>query len=192
MPEAIDFSAAEHQYMEMHTGRKFFIANPTFDMDEICYALARQRRWNGTSSRDMTVGEHSVRVSYETEDDPLEGLLHDVTETWLGDVPGPWKALLPDFVRLEQYLWEAFVKWFDVTYPQCAGRLNPKMSRGTKDADWRVLFIEAREIMPSQGRGWVGEDRFACTESDAPCYFWTPEEAEQRFYMRFQELTWAT
>ena len=192
MPEAIDFSEASHQYMEMHTGSRFYISDPVFNMDEICYALSNQRRWNGTSSRDMTVAEHSVRVSYETEGDPLEGLLHDMTETYLGDVPGPWKALLPDFCSLEQYLWGAFIDWFDVTYPNCAGRLQKKMKPETKAADWRVLFIEAREIMPSQGRGWVGEDNYACTVMDPPCYFWTPAEAEQRFHMRFQELTWDT
>lgn len=190
MPEAIDFSDVKHRYIEMHTGRKFYMADPTFDWREIARGLSNLTRWNGTSSMPMTVAEHSIRCSYETEGDPLEALLHDVTEVWLGDVPGPWKALLPDFVKLEQYLWEAFVDWVEEQHPDQKGRLNKQMKQETKDADWRVLFIEARELMPSQGRGWVGEDKYMWTDMDAPCYHWTSEEAESRFLNRLEELTW--
>lgn len=187
MPEAIDFSDVTEQYIEMHDGSKFYIHDPVFKWAQIAYSLANSFRWNGQSSRLITVAEHSIRVSYETEGDPLEALLHDVTETWLPDFPGPFKALLPDYVRLETYLWESFVDWFNNTMQPHS--LKKTMSHETKEADWRVLFIEARELMPTQGRDWVNAHKYMCTGLDMPCHFWTPAEAELRFLNRLDELT---
>jgi hypothetical protein len=193
MPEAIDFEDDDNRYIEMPGGR-FYMAEPTFDLSDIAYTLARQPRWNATSSKFISVAEHSVHVSYliqEEGGEPFEGLCHDVTEAYLGDVPGPWKAYLPDFVKLESYLWKKFVEqlWRDCGVH--APELDPDgHSKECKVADWRSLFIEAREVMKSQGRGWIKEDQHSATIMDMPCHFWEPEEAEERFLLRWDELTW--
>jgi hypothetical protein len=194
MPEASDFKLDENKYIEMPSGRRFFMADPIFYLPDIAYVLARQPRWNATSSKFISVAEHSIRVSYLIQEEggkPFEGLCHDVTETWLGDVPGPWKSMLPDFVALEAYLWKSFVERLPVDCGVNAPELNPDgHTAECKRADWRALFIEAHEVMPSQGRDWFNYDDYARTTLDMPCHFWDPEEAEERFQIRWDELTW--
>ena len=205
MPEAIDFENSASQYMEMPSGKWFYMAAPDFDIEDIAYTLAGQPRFNGTGARNqhdhsISVAEHSVRASYMilTQHNTrvafyndriaaLTGLMHDVTEAFLGDVPGPWKALLPDFCKLEEYLWGKICEWineeYGVTMPL---ELPPEM----KYIDYRCLFLEAREVMQTQGRDWVMSDAEGVmpTTWDAPLYWWSPAEAEQQFLRRFYEL----
>ena len=194
MPEAFDFSAVEHQYIEMPSGRHFYLSDMQFNLEDIAYCLAHQGRWNGSSTKQISVAEHSVHVSYliiEEGGKPFEGLTHDVPEFALGDVPGPWKALLPDYCKLEAGVWREFVTKGLAQLGVHAPELSPDgVSKECKAADWRSLFIEAREIMPSQGRGWVGEDKYAATDADMMCHFWEPAEAMERFLLRWDELTW--
>lgn len=195
MPEAFDFSAVEHQYIEMPSGRPLYLSNMQFHLDDIAHCLAHQFRWNGASSKGVTVAEHSVHVSYliiEEGGKPFEGLCHDVPEFALGDVAGPWKALMPDYVKLEAFVWREFVTNGLEQLGISAPELSPDgVSKECRVADWRSLFIEAREVMPSQGRGWVGEDKYAATDADMMCHFWEPDEAMDRFLNRWHELTWA-
>jgi len=192
MPTAEDFEGLESRYMEMPSGKRFYMANPEFDIEDIAFTIARQPRFNGTSSKFISVAEHCVRVSYLIAEmdsgTPIEGLCHDVTEAYLGDVPGPWKILLPDFVELETYLWINFTDWLLKTHNV---DIPHEHSPGLKRADWWSLMIEAREVMKSQGKGWhVPPDVPSVGVLDMPCYFWEPEEAEARFLNRFYELVW--
>jgi hypothetical protein len=200
MPEAEDFSCPDNLYMEMPSGKRWYMDHPTFDLEDIAYSLANQNRFNGTGRRFMSVAEHSVRVSYLINEYQhmadgglkvyaIEGLVHDVPEAYLGDVPGPWKALLPDFVKLEQHIWRHFI----MSPMMIKHNLSEKHTTACKFADWRALFIEAREIMPTQGRDWATPDYWQsvhATVNDPPCWFWSPAEAEERFILRFHELTW--
>lgn len=201
MPEATDFEAADSQYMEMPSGRRFYMSNPTFDIADIAYTLAGQPRFNGTARRNekdhtINVAEHSVRASYmilEYEwhgafpDDrtaAMTALMHDATEAILGDVPGPWKILLPDFVKLEDYLWRSICDWVLEQYGIDMPREHVAVM---KLVDWRCLFLEAREVMTSQGRDWVRYENRP-TFGDAPIYWWSPCEAEDQFLRRFYEI----
>ena len=193
MPDENDFIAEDTQYIQMPSGRRFYINNPQFYLPDIAYTLARQPRWNATSSKFVSVAEHSVRVSYLIQEEggaPFEGLTHDITEAFLGDVPGPFKSLLPDFVALEKRIWTSFVDRLQDDFLVAAPELDRNgHSKECKRADWRALFIEAREVMVGQGRDWVGYDEFKPDETDLPCHFWDPEEAELRFLNRWDELT---
>lgn len=205
MPEAIDFADTSTHYMEMPSGKDFYIANPVFDWEDIAYTLAGQPRYNGTARRNaqghtISVAEHCVRASYEILRSPsavnaefngdhnlaaLTGLMHDVTEAFLGDVPGPWKALLPDFVKLEAYLWEALCDQVGTEFNMQMPRVHNALLKLT---DWDCLFLEAREIMTTQGRGWAKYDMHKPSIHSQGCHWWTPEEAEARWHMRLMEL----
>lgn len=82
---------------------------PSAKQDLIKYlaaGLCRVSRFNGYGGH-YSVAQHSCLVAdlYPRQDDHatvLALLLHDSAEAVIGDVPKPWKAVLPDFQKLEQ------------------------------------------------------------------------------------------
>ena len=81
---------------------------PSAKQDLIRYlaaGLCRVSRFNGYGGH-YSVAQHSCLVAdlYPRQDDRatvLALLLHDSAEAVIGDVPKPWKAVLPDFQKLE-------------------------------------------------------------------------------------------
>lgn len=144
------------QWIITSTGRRFFMDEPEFDIEEIAHALAMQCRFTGHVSKFYSVAEHSVLVSRlcfeipecrESGDDILplieasyEGLMHDAHEAYLVDLASPWKVLIPQFREVEHRLESAMRKWYG---------LPKEISSGVKLADWYALFIEARELLPA-------------------------------------------
>lgn len=197
MPTEDDFLKESTQFIEMPSGRHFYMSNPTWDWDDIAYTLAGQPRFNGTARRNaqghtINVAEHSVRVSHIVAQhggsilEIFEGLIHDVPESILGDPPGPWKALMPDYVRLEKHLWSSLIGWiaedFGIELPE-------EQSKLVKWADWKALMIEGREVMVTQGRDWhIPDETVRVNLGDAPMYWWSPDEAEARFHVRLNDL----
>ena len=90
-----------------NSGTTFDIINPTVDMidiADIAHALAMQCRYNGHVPSFYSVAEHSVRVSdwlYENgyPDYAFAGLMHDASESYIGDIVRPMKQL-PEFGSL--------------------------------------------------------------------------------------------
>jgi hypothetical protein len=82
---------------------------PSAKQDLIRYlatGLCRVSRFNGYGGH-YSVAQHSCLVAdlYPKQGEHttvLALLLHDSAESILGDVPKPWKAVLPDFQKLEQ------------------------------------------------------------------------------------------
>lgn len=150
-------TAAEHYklheidlYIETCSGDKFFIEHPTFDIKDVIHALGMQCRYTGHSKLFYSVAEHSVLVAKLCEKyglgDPFEGLMHDGGEAYLSDIAAPWKALLPDYKKLEAKIEGPMRDWLG---------LPRVLSDGVKRADWLALFIEARALLPSGARDWA-------------------------------------
>ncbi|QNK63969.1 hypothetical protein H7F33_05610 [Pedobacter sp. PAMC26386] len=72
--------------------------NPTIDMicsEDIAHALNRICRFGGHTMGHYSVGEHSILVAALAPAElKLEALLHDASETYLGDVIKPLKNIL--------------------------------------------------------------------------------------------------
>ena len=62
-------------------------------LEDIATSLAHQGRFCGHTKRFYSIAQHSVLVSHHC-DYPREGLMHDGTETYVGDVSRPLKLLL--------------------------------------------------------------------------------------------------
>lgn len=173
-------------YIETATGRRFYIDRPEFHMDEIAHALGHQCRYTGHSKRFYSVAEHSVLVSrimrYLDLGDPFEGLMHDAAEAYLSDIAAPWKALLPDYKKLEARI--------ELPLRQKYG-LNPVMSDGCRRADWLALFIEARVLIPSQAADWIappGIKEQAATLTNFQIEMWKPDIAGALFLHEFVQM----
>lgn len=129
------------------TGKAFDFANTTADMIDIAdisHALSAQVRFNGHTKSPYSVAQHSMGVAmwaYQKTNDKLiglQGLLHDSTEAYIGDMVSPLKELMPAFREYEAYLWSIIAAKFGV---------SEEMHEVVKEADLRILLTEKREML---------------------------------------------
>ena len=122
--------------------------NTVIDVDDIAWALSNINRFGGHAKLPINVASHSLMVSRfcaviakskgfdaaEIARVQLAGLCHDFAEAYLGDIPAPLKAVVPEFKNLE--------KTFDRVI---RSRLNLPHWDVTivHKADWLALLIEA-------------------------------------------------
>jgi hypothetical protein len=149
------YATLPKKWIHTNGGRKFFIDEPQFHIEEVAHALSMQCRFSGHVPRFYSVAEHSVLVSrlcFEIVDcqrsgekildivaASYEGLLHDAHEAYFLDMPSPWKSLVPEYCEIEHRL--------ETQMRECFGLPN-EISSGVKLADWYALFIEAAEFFP--------------------------------------------
>ena len=98
-------------WCQTYTGQISYPLEPereqVISLEDIAHALAHQCRYNGHCKSFYSVAEHSVYVAEEiyrktsSYEDAMKGLLHDATEAYLGDMPRPIKALIPQFHEIE-------------------------------------------------------------------------------------------
>lgn len=177
-------------YIETVKGNKFYIDDPAFDIEEMAHALAHQCRYTGHTREFYSVAEHSVLVSRIVQvmglGDPFEGLMHDGAEAYLSDIAAPWKALLPDYKKLEAKIEGPMREWLN---------LPPTLGNGIKQADWLALFLEAKVLIPSGAKDWVAPDGIVGTAEGIRhhpllgIHCWNPDAARERFLQRYNELS---
>lgn len=97
------------------SGKMLDLEDPRADqitIDDIAHALSVMPRYAGQCDMGghphypLSVAQHSICVARMLPPElQMVGLLHDATEAYLCDVPGPAKVLLPGYVTLERKLW---------------------------------------------------------------------------------------
>lgn len=170
-----------------HTGRRVDLERPDeaeIVIDDVAHALAHTCRFGGHVSRFYSVAEHSIAVSYIVPvEDALDGLLHDATEAYLGDVIRPLKALLPAYKLLEQ-------RWADAIARQLG--CSAVMPASVKDADRIMLATERRDVHPAayeaRGRWRFVEDELAVEPRTRPVDAYPPTYAKELFLLRWEQL----
>jgi len=124
-------------------------------LPDIAHATANVCRASGQSDVFYSVGLHSLYVSRDLQrhgESPrtqLYGLLHDASEAYVADVPGPLKRHLPNYRRAEGRVQSAIWTAFDLPEP------TETAWRAVKRSDDRLQRYELPELMPSQD--WEGE-----------------------------------
>lgn len=166
-------------FMQTYTGLAFDFLSPDPDkivIEDIAHALSLLCRYGGHTRRFYSVAEHSIFVS-QLNHYRLEGLLHDATEAYLGDMIYPLKAALPAYKELEHNLMGVIAEKFNLTYP------FPEI---ISIVDKRMLGTEREQAMLPCEKEWyhVGEPF-----PDLKLQFYDPKEAEERFLSRYYFLT---
>ena len=123
------------------SGHKFDYLNPKkeeIDIIDIAHSLSHQCRFNGHTPTFFSVAQHSAIISnIVSQENALWGLLHDATETYIGDLPSPLKGILPEYKALENLIFEVIASKFG---------LSPEIPEEVKVADKRMLATEARDL----------------------------------------------
>lgn len=180
-------------YIETSIGRKFYLLaeHPGFNIAEIAHALSNACRYGGHCNQFYSVAEHSVLVSEIAEElnlcDPFEALMHDASEAYICDIPGPWKYLLPDYQKLEEVLERKLQDFFKL----------PSKTTGCKHADLIALMVEGRVLLTSRGETMIEGGIPACYGPAADAWIaihgrsifnLTPAGARTSFMHRYEKL----
>ena len=151
------------------TGKCFDIKvlNPdSICIEDIAHALSYTSRFGGHLEGFYSVAQHSYYVAEQLIGTPyeLEGLLHDASEAYLGDMPSPFKKLMPSYKQLEDDVSIAIAKKFNLQYPYPSE---------LKTADRELLSFE-----------W---DSFVMKLEKME--YWKPDFAKAKFLERYYNLT---
>lgn len=164
--------------MQTYTGRLVDLANFSHldvRLPDISHSLSMINRFTGHTSSPYSVAQHSVYVSRLLPKNlALWGLMHDASEAYLGDVATPLKAMLPDYMALEQRVQKAIARAFGLAWP---------MPDAVKRADLCALVSEKTELF-SVAHDWGIEDcGISPISVPLPWY-----EAKDAFEKRFKEV----
>lgn len=186
--------------VETHSGRYVDCAHPlaeTLTLDDIAHALSQACRYGGHCDPYYSVAEHAVFVSRRLERRgyskafQLAGLHHDDAEAYLGDIPRPLKPLLGEAYgeltdRMDNAICVALPLPFGWTIFH---------DHAVKEADNWALMVEARYLLPSEGRSWTSVRRGADGQPEkivTPDYWkggLQPFSAKALYLARHEELT---
>lgn len=173
------------------SGAKFFIneQNVTdIPIRDVAHAISMNVRFNGHINKFYSVGEHCLNVSrLVPEKYALWGLVHDVTEAFVPDIPRPFKSLLNGFKEYEDKIGKAYADALELEWP---------MPKEVHEVDKHIVAVEAQQLFdvpPEWTKAYDTEwiDSLA-RENAWPLYEYLggkPEEIEEEWIERFNELT---
>jgi len=163
------------------SGRQFYPMSPLpaeVCLEDIAHALANICRFGGHCRQFYSVAQHSILVAMQLPPElQLQGLLHDATEAYCGDMVQPLKLHLPEFKEIEWRIWHAIALKFGLPF-----ELDPRV----KEADVRALMTERRDLLPASPHKWSTEHIAPLPGTVLP---WGPEEARQSFNAYYLALT---
>ena len=175
-------------YLVTNSGNLIYInqlERNTYNIEDIAHSLANQCRWNGHTNKFYSVAQHSVEVSHVVyESYQLQGLMHDCTESVIGDIPKPFKDSMPQLVAYEDTLhWHMFQQ-FGISYPIFPAVHIADM--GMLLAEAKILFDDVPEWTKEQE--WQGYQEYPKVGKDC----WSPAHAKAEFLYRFNEINHLT
>jgi len=146
-------------------------------LSDIAHALSMLCRFGGHCARFYSVAEHSVLVARRCPPQHrLWGLLHDAAEAYMGDIPKPIKAVLPDVQQIEKRLLELVAARFG---------LIPGIPRSVIAADAAMLDYEMNILMAPHCDLTAASNE----PSDTALYCLPPEHARELFLREFKLIS---
>jgi uncharacterized protein len=178
-------SAKEGGFFTTFTGIRINPINPdinAINITDIARALSNCCRFGGHVRKFYSIAQHSVIVSNLCDpEDALEGLLHDASEAYLGDMVRPLKYSdsMIAFREAEDIMEGVIAARFNLRHP---------MPTSVKRADDIAVVAEALYLFEPQPQ-WALD-----TFEKRPHEFrltgtWPPDIARGYFMKRFLELT---
>lgn len=191
-------------WMQTIGGRAFYPLDPhpsDIDIQDIAHALSHICRFGGHCTEFYSVAEHCVRVSRAIEAaggtvaEMFEGLMHDASEAYLGDVVWPLKqaGALAGYKNIERRVEQVIADRFCLPHEQSAI---------VKRFDLVLLSTEKRDLMRdgvgredgAKREGTAAREKLGAWHSDAfeslpeRIDTMTPTIARMKFLDRFFDL----
>ena len=114
----------EKDCIRTFTGIYINVFDPKPEMiciEDISHGLIHQCRFAGHIKEFYSVAQHSIHVCELTgvshSELAMQALLHDASEAYLCDIPGPIKKRLPEYRKIEENLMIAIGKKFGFDWP---------------------------------------------------------------------------
>lgn len=150
-----------------------------YDIEEIALSLSHLCRYTGHVHRFYSVAEHSVLVSMIVpEKYALEGLLHDASEAFCGDVNKPLKEMLPGYKAIEERVQASISNHFGLVYP---------FPEPVHIADKQMYWAERKDVARSKVGDSLWNQENAATRKVLPVG-WEPYKAKRAFLNRYAEI----
>lgn len=175
-------------HITTYSGTHFFPVSPEADkvhIEDIAHALSLICRGNGQVQTFFSVGQHCINCALEAEARgyskrmALACLLHDASESYMSDVPRPFKKYLKEYIQLENQL-------LDVIYTKYLGSpLTPEEEQILKQIDDDMLYFDMRELLREPTNEPEPEMKIKISHKVRPF-----EEVEQQYlelFSRFSE-----
>ena len=169
-------------WIETFTGQHVNLIDPdpsTISIRDIAHHLANTNRFGGATAKPYSVAEHCVRMSFITPKHlRFEALMHDAAEAYIGDMPSPYKLVMPEFKEFEARLEACIRRAFEMP-----GAAHPTT---VKWYDNMMLITEARDL----GLSWWDTNKHTGMPEPLEGLIvpWGHELAEARFLERFETL----
>jgi len=116
-------------------------------IEDIAHGLAQRPRFAGQLKEFYSVAQHSIWVGTKLpREHKLAALLHDASEAYLGDMPSPFKKLMPDFKHYEDQLMQVIAKKFHFKYP-----LDPIIKKADAELlqmEWDYFINDSGALVP--------------------------------------------
>lgn len=129
-------------WTQTFTGKRFDTFDPKphqFCIEDIAMSLSRICRFNGHSLFHYSVAQHCVLMARAVSPaNAFAALMHDVSESYLPDMPGPVKRHFPNFVLAENLIMERAAAKFGFEWP---------LPDEVIAADRRILIDERDQVM---------------------------------------------
>jgi hypothetical protein len=179
-----------------YTGKVFDLLNPKPEVvciKDIAHSLAYQCRYTGHTKFFYSVAQHCVLMAENSDlpGDPLQMLLHDAAEAYIGDMARPWKNLLIVNVSENIHQFPISVKSFEDKIQKVIGLalgVDLNHSAEVREADLRMMATEIRDLMPEMPSSFEwGVDISNPVKEVIDC--WKPELAEKVFLNMYIWLT---
>lgn len=140
-------------WIETYSGKQIDLLHPDpdqFTLEDIFRALLNVPRFGGHTKQFYSVAMHSYNVAQLLPRElRFQGIMHDATEAFIGDMPTPFKKLLPDYKVAEAKLWKAIAYRFGIE-----DVLDPMV----KEADG-IALIHERDYLKPTARVWPDHER---------------------------------
>lgn len=166
----------------VNSGRFFKYNKPHQDditIDDIVCSLSKICRYAGNTNEFYSVAQHCCHVSDACPDHmKLEGLLHDAAETYIGDIPGPFKNMFPKIKQIED-------KILNVIYKKYGVIQSYESHKTVSEIDRRMLINEVPILFTELEFKIDGLKRLDIVIPDC----WDSDKAKEEFLKRFNKLT---
>lgn len=167
-------------WIQSYKGDKVFPLNPQpqdFSLETVAHALALKCRFNGHCQSFYSVAQHAVIVSRFVEPQyALHGLLHELDEVFLPDIPRPIKSSISGWQEILEKNMAVGVQAFNLSLP---------LPDNVVYVDSQVLHAEKKVLMPNSPEPWEDSLPPAINYHIVPMAW---EIAEKMFLERYREI----